>query len=154
MLLDFDEKYPHNPPSCRFVPPLFHPNVNVHSGQIDLPFVNEDCQPQVTVKRILIAIQNMLSEPVFTSKIHIIPYIVYCNDRLLYNKIVRESIKYASKCSESVVQNLISYYSTCIDFAISVEPVSAERSSHCHIDRTHAKEPGIHFSHEVKNVFF
>ena len=39
--LDFSDEYPSKPPKCKFVPPLFHPNV-YPSGTICLSILNED----------------------------------------------------------------------------------------------------------------
>lgn len=39
--MEFSEEYPSKPPKCKFVPPLFHPNV-YPSGTICLSILNEE----------------------------------------------------------------------------------------------------------------
>jgi ubiquitin-protein ligase len=49
--MDFPDEYPSKPPKCKFVPPLFHPNV-YPSGTICLSILNEDegWKPAITIK--------------------------------------------------------------------------------------------------------
>jgi len=51
--LEFSEEYPSKPPKCKFVPPLFHPNV-YPSGTICLSILNEeeDWRPGITIKQV------------------------------------------------------------------------------------------------------
>jgi len=48
----------------KFVPPLFHPNV-YPSGTVCLSILNEDgdWKPAITIKQILIGIQDLLNDP-------------------------------------------------------------------------------------------
>ena len=52
-------EYPTKPPKCKFVPPLFHPNV-YPSGTICLDILDEadNWKPAITVKEILLGIQT------------------------------------------------------------------------------------------------
>ena len=56
--MEFSDEYPSKPPKCKFVPPLFHPNV-YPSGTICLSILNEeeDWRPAITIKQMLIGIQ-------------------------------------------------------------------------------------------------
>ncbi|CAG8514186.1 400_t:CDS:10, partial [Acaulospora colombiana] len=56
--------YPVKPPKCKFVPPLFHPNV-YPSGTVCLSILNEDeaWKPSIRIKDIVIGIQKLLNEP-------------------------------------------------------------------------------------------
>ena len=51
--MEFTEEYPSKPPKCKFVPPLFHPNV-YPSGTICLSILNEeeDWRPAITIKQV------------------------------------------------------------------------------------------------------
>mmetsp|Transcript_10716 Transcript_10716/g.17557 ORF Transcript_10716/g.17557 Transcript_10716/m.17557 type:complete len:140 (+) Transcript_10716:50-469(+) len=62
--IEFSEEYPSRPPKCKFVPPLFHPNV-YPSGTVCLSILNEDedWKPAITVKQILLGIQDLLDNP-------------------------------------------------------------------------------------------
>lgn len=60
----FSEEYPSKPPKCKFIPPLFHPNV-YPSGTICLSILNEeeDWRPAITIKQMLLGIQDLLDTP-------------------------------------------------------------------------------------------
>lgn len=60
----FKEDYPSTPPKCKFEPPLFHPNV-YPSGTVCLSLLDEekDWRPAITIKQILLGIQELLNEP-------------------------------------------------------------------------------------------
>lgn len=60
----FKDEYPRIPPTCRFEPPLFHPNVSP-SGTVGLPLLDEekDWKPDITIKQILLGIQDFLNKP-------------------------------------------------------------------------------------------
>jgi len=83
--MDFTEDYPSKPPKCKFKPPLcesehevilpvrdtrahtvprFHPNV-YPSGTICLSILNEDqdWRPAITIKQMLLGIQDLLDTP-------------------------------------------------------------------------------------------
>jgi len=62
--LEFSEEYPSKPPKCRFMPPLFHPNV-YPSGTICLSILNEEegWRPAITIKQMLLGIQDLLDDP-------------------------------------------------------------------------------------------
>ncbi|KAI8057038.1 SUMO-conjugating enzyme ubc9 [Syncephalis plumigaleata] len=64
LVLTFPEEYPTKPPKCKFTPPLFHPNV-YPSGTVCLSIINEDqdWKPAITVKEILLGIQDLLNDP-------------------------------------------------------------------------------------------
>ncbi|RZC40228.1 UQ con and/or Prok-E2 B domain containing protein [Asbolus verrucosus] len=60
----FKDEYPSIPPKCKFEPPLFHPNV-YPSGTVCLSLLDEekDWRPAITIKQILLGIQDLLNEP-------------------------------------------------------------------------------------------
>ncbi|KAK4058524.1 SUMO conjugating enzyme Hus5 [Microbotryomycetes sp. JL221] len=60
----FPEDYPAKPPKCKFTPPLFHPNI-YPSGTVCLSILNEEksWKPSLTVKQILLGIQDLLTNP-------------------------------------------------------------------------------------------
>ena len=43
LTMEFSEDYPSKPPKCKFVPPLFHPNVHPASGIVSLRQVPSSC---------------------------------------------------------------------------------------------------------------
>ncbi|KAL8104265.1 hypothetical protein AgCh_028475 [Apium graveolens] len=64
LTLHFSEEYPNKPPKCKFPTGFFHPNV-YPSGTVCLSILNEDSgwRPSITVKQILIRIQDLLDQP-------------------------------------------------------------------------------------------
>ncbi|KAF3624242.1 SUMO-conjugating enzyme UBC9 [Capsicum annuum] len=60
----FSEDYPSKPPKCKFPQGFFHPNV-YPSGTVCLSILNEDSgwRPAITVKQILVGIQDLLDQP-------------------------------------------------------------------------------------------
>jgi ubiquitin-conjugating enzyme E2 I len=62
--LHFNDDYPSKPPTIKFTPPLFHPNV-YPGGQVCLDIINEGggWVPAVTIKQMLLGLQELLDEP-------------------------------------------------------------------------------------------
>lgn len=60
----FSEDYPAKPPSVKFTPPLYHPNV-FPSGSVCLSILKEESgwAPTITMPQILEGIQTLLHEP-------------------------------------------------------------------------------------------
>eukprot|EP00937_MAST-01D_sp_MAST-1D-sp2_P005238 g5238.t1 len=61
--MHFTDDYPAKAPKCVFVPPLFHPNI-YPQGMVCLSILNEPgWKPAITLKQILIGIQDLLDNP-------------------------------------------------------------------------------------------
>jgi ubiquitin-conjugating enzyme E2 I len=88
------QEYPTKPPKCKFVPPLFHPNV-YPSGTICLDILDEaeNWKPAITVKEILLGIQTLLDEPNQNSPAQAEAYQLYRKDRDQYERKVRAIVK-------------------------------------------------------------
>ncbi|XP_046688440.1 SUMO-conjugating enzyme UBC9-B [Homalodisca vitripennis] len=86
----FKDDYPSSPPKCKFEPPLFHPNV-YPSGTVCLSLLDEekDWRPAITIKQILLGIQDLLNEPNIKDPAQAEAYTIYCQNRLEYEKRVR-----------------------------------------------------------------
>ncbi|KAK7291095.1 hypothetical protein RIF29_05982 [Crotalaria pallida] len=63
LTLVFSEDYPNIPPSCKFPCGFLHPNVSDYSGRVCLSIIDNDWTPAITVKQILVGIQNLLDDP-------------------------------------------------------------------------------------------
>lgn len=87
----FKEDYPSSPPKCKFEPPLFHPNV-YPSGTVCLSLLDEekDWRPAVTIRQILLGIQELLNEPNIKDPAQAEAYTIYCQNRVEYERRVRE----------------------------------------------------------------
>lgn len=86
----FKDDYPTSPPKCKFDPPLFHPNV-YPSGTVCLSLLDEDkdWRPAVTIKQILLGIQDLLDDPNPRDPAQAEAYTIFCSNREDYKKRVR-----------------------------------------------------------------
>eukprot|EP00743_Colponemidia_sp_Colp-15_P001606 GILK01001753.1.p1 GENE.GILK01001753.1~~GILK01001753.1.p1 ORF type:complete len:160 (-),score=17.67 GILK01001753.1:185-664(-) len=89
--MEFSEDYPSKPPKCKFVPPLFHPNV-YPSGTVCLSILNEDedWKPSITIKQLLLGIQDLLDNPNPNSPAQADPYMLFTQNRAEYIRRVRQ----------------------------------------------------------------
>ncbi|KAJ3408026.1 E2 SUMO-conjugating protein ubc9 [Chytridiales sp. JEL 0842] len=92
--MKFPEDYPQKPPKCAFTPPLFHPNV-YPSGTICLSILNEeqDWKPAITIKQIVLGIQDLLNDPNPASPAQHDAYVLFKRDKAAYEKRIRQQAK-------------------------------------------------------------
>ncbi|KAL7897590.1 hypothetical protein HDV64DRAFT_279637 [Trichoderma sp. TUCIM 5745] len=90
----FPDEYPTKPPKCKFVPPLFHPNV-YPSGTVCLSILNEEeaWKPAITVKQILLGIQDLLNDPNPESPAQADAYNLFKRDKAEYEKRIRRVVR-------------------------------------------------------------
>lgn len=90
----FPEEYPQKPPKCQFTPPLFHPNV-YPSGTICLSILNEDqdWKPAITIKQIVLGVQDLLNDPNPDSPAQTEAYSLYKKDRVKYEAKVKQQAR-------------------------------------------------------------
>eukprot|EP00999_Lentomonas_sp_LEN2_P000728 NODE_1725_length_756_cov_14.195548_g1676_i0.p1 GENE.NODE_1725_length_756_cov_14.195548_g1676_i0~~NODE_1725_length_756_cov_14.195548_g1676_i0.p1 ORF type:complete len:165 (-),score=20.46 NODE_1725_length_756_cov_14.195548_g1676_i0:187-681(-) len=101
--IEFSNDYPSKPPKCRFSPVLFHPNV-YPSGTVCLSILNEekDWRPAITLKQILLGIQELLDSPNISDPAQEEPYKLYMNNKDEYRKrVLIEAQKYASSQAQA-----------------------------------------------------
>lgn len=94
LVMEFTEDYPAKPPKCQFRPPLFHPNI-FPSGTVCLSILNEDkdWRPSITIKSILLGIQELLDNPNLADPAQSEPYQLLSKDPAAYAARVREEVK-------------------------------------------------------------
>lgn len=90
LTLEFSEEYPAKPPRCKFPEYFFHPNV-YPSGLVCLSILNENegWRPNITVKQILVGIQELLDNPNPNSPAQSDSYTLYTKDIKRYEKAVK-----------------------------------------------------------------
>lgn len=78
----------------KFTPPLFHPNV-YPSGTVCLSILNEEeaWRPAITIKQILLGIQDLLNDPNPESPAQAEAYNLYKKDRPAYERRVKQVVK-------------------------------------------------------------
>eukprot|EP01113_Clastostelium_recurvatum_P018991 TRINITY_DN2238_c0_g1_i1.p1 TRINITY_DN2238_c0_g1~~TRINITY_DN2238_c0_g1_i1.p1 ORF type:complete len:175 (+),score=25.43 TRINITY_DN2238_c0_g1_i1:46-525(+) len=91
--LEFSEDYPSKPPKCSFPKGFFHPNI-FPSGAVCLSIINEqyDWKPSITVKQILLGVQDLLDTPNPASAAQQHAYDVYTKDRADYTRRVKAEV--------------------------------------------------------------
>lgn len=92
----FKEDYPSSPPKCKFEPPLFHPNV-YPSGTVCLSLLDEekDWKPAITIKQILLGIQELLDSPNEKDPAQADAYQAYITNKTDYaNRIRKQAQQY------------------------------------------------------------
>ena len=92
----FTEEYPHKPPKCQFEQCLFHPNI-YPSGTVCLSILNEDkdWKPAITIKQILLGIQDLLSNPNNNDPAQKEPYELFRKDQgAFWKRVALEAKKY------------------------------------------------------------
>ncbi|KAF3353677.1 hypothetical protein VD0004_g1214 [Verticillium dahliae] len=94
LIITFPDEYPTKPPKCKFVPPLFHPNV-YPSGTVCLSILNEEeaWKPAITVKQILLGIQELLNTPNPESPAQAEAYSLFKKDKSEYEKRIRRVVR-------------------------------------------------------------
>lgn len=60
--IDFSPDYPSQAPVVSFTPPIFHPNVYT-SGRVCLSILTSEWRPAISVKEILMGVQDLLDTP-------------------------------------------------------------------------------------------
>lgn len=78
----------------KFTPPLFHPNV-YPSGTVCLSILNEEeaWRPAITIKQILLGIQDLLNDPNPESPAQADAYNLFKKDRPAYERRVRQVVR-------------------------------------------------------------
>lgn len=69
LFLFFPKDYPLFPPTCIFVTPIFHPNVFVR-GEASFSFLGDGWDYTLTIRDILLKIQELLAEPELDHPVH------------------------------------------------------------------------------------
>ncbi|EAY05539.1 ubiquitin conjugating enzyme, putative [Trichomonas vaginalis G3] len=102
-VLNFPDDYPNNPPTMKFICPMFHPNIK-NTGEVCISILHppgkdqyeyedksERWLPIHTVESIIISVLSMLSDPNPESPMNIEAAKIYKNDIDEYKKRVRKT---------------------------------------------------------------
>mmetsp|Transcript_20474 Transcript_20474/g.56767 ORF Transcript_20474/g.56767 Transcript_20474/m.56767 type:complete len:160 (+) Transcript_20474:173-652(+) len=94
LTMEFSEDYPTKPPKCKFPAGFFHPNI-YPSGTVCLSILNEDeaWRPSITVKQILLGVQELLNTPNPQSPAQSDAYVMLLNQKSAYDKRVRQQAR-------------------------------------------------------------
>mmetsp|Transcript_54641 Transcript_54641/g.94202 ORF Transcript_54641/g.94202 Transcript_54641/m.94202 type:complete len:124 (-) Transcript_54641:209-580(-) len=96
VVVEFSQDYPTKPPKVKFAKPLFHPNV-YPCGKICLDIINDDSASKwtaaITLKQVLVGIQDLLNNPNDKSPAQDKAYQVYKKNKADYGRQVRAQAK-------------------------------------------------------------
>jgi len=87
--LHFTEDYPSNPPTCKFPRKFLHVNV-YDSGDVCLSILGDAWKPSITMRQILIGIQDLLDNPNPESPAQDLAYDLFTENMPEYRKRVRQ----------------------------------------------------------------
>ena len=90
LTLEFSEDYPSKPPKAKFTPVIFHPNI-YPSGTVCLSILDDekDWRPAITMKQVLLGIQDLLDHPNIDDPAQAAPYELFKHDIAEYENRVR-----------------------------------------------------------------
>lgn len=90
----FKTDFPIAPPTCMFNPPIFHPNV-YDDGLVCLSLLDADgdWKPEVSIKQLLIGLQDLLNTPNLKSPASASAYAVYTKDVTVYEERIRKQAR-------------------------------------------------------------
>ncbi|KAI9103118.1 lesswright [Phlyctochytrium arcticum] len=95
----FPDDYPQKPPKVQFPAKFFHPNI-YPSGTVCLSILDEekDWKPSITIKQILLGIQDLLNDPNLDSPAQQDAYVMLKRDKVAYVKRVKaQAREYAGR---------------------------------------------------------
>ncbi|XP_055221366.1 ubiquitin-conjugating enzyme E2 U isoform X5 [Gorilla gorilla gorilla] len=91
LTIHFTSEYNYAPPVVKFITIPFHPNVDPHTGQPCIDFLDnpEKWNTNYTLSSILLALQVMLSNPVLENPVNLEAARILVKDESLYRTILR-----------------------------------------------------------------
>lgn len=90
--IDFSNSYPSHAPVVTFTPVIFHPNV-YSSGRVCLSILTDEWRPAISVKQILMGVQDLLDTPNENSPANGQANKIYLRDKNEYKKKVKDEAR-------------------------------------------------------------
>jgi ubiquitin-conjugating enzyme E2 I len=94
VVLHFSPDYPSKAPLVKFTPPIFHPNV-YQDGEVCLSILTDEWAPGISVKAILVGVQDLLDTPNPRSPANGEANMYFTKSKAAYkNRVKAEALKY------------------------------------------------------------
>lgn len=91
--LEFSDKYPHKPPTVYFQTKIYHPNIDLKTGEICISILKQDWSPALTIEKLLMSISSLLSDPNPTDPLNGEAASTYTINKDKFNKTVIKYIR-------------------------------------------------------------
>lgn len=105
LVLIFDESYPFNPPSVKFISKIFHPNV-YPNGDLCLDILKSKWSPTYDVLAILLSIQSLLNDPNVNSPACLEAAEKYTNDIKEYERINKMCVNISFDDIDKIIEEM------------------------------------------------